>query len=85
MFREVKNYQLHWKPQGNSGLIFLIFENGQSESIVPESPMELLALADILRNEKPIYFNTVDKYIITNYEPTGEEEHRSSPVVLNPH
>lgn len=33
-----------------------------------------MAIGDMIRNEKPIVFETTQKYVRTGLEPTGEEE-----------
>lgn len=84
MWLEVKNYQLMYKAHLNSGSIYLIFTNNTNVNIKLDSATELMALADMLRNEKPVYYNDVSKNLATGWEPVGEEEYKESPFAINP-
>ncbi len=74
MWKIVEKYSLGWRATTNTGIIYLFFGDGSSESINPDSIQELAALGDILRNEKPIWFNSNSKDLSTGREPIGELE-----------
>jgi len=74
MWTTVLEYSLAWKADINAGNVCLNLSGGGMAVIVPDSIQELAALGDILRNEKPVFYNTVTAAIKTGWEPTGEEE-----------
>jgi len=73
-WKPVKQYQLSWQAASNKGVIYLYFNDGTRETIYPDSIQELAELGNILRSEKPIWFNTMFNYLSTAREPTGEFE-----------
>lgn len=74
MWHLVINYSLNWRAAENSGIIWLQLDDGSFGSIQPDSAGELAALADILRNEKPVFFHTESGDLSSGWEPTGEGE-----------
>lgn len=74
MWKLISNYSLNWRPATNTGVIYMYFADGTIGQMSPDSVLELAALGDILRNEKPVYFHTASGDISTGREPTGEEE-----------
>ncbi len=73
-WRIVERYSLSWQTESNRGVIHLFFKDGFRATVRPESVQELSALADILRNEKPVWYHTITKSISTGKEPIGEGE-----------
>jgi hypothetical protein len=43
-----------------------------------ETPQEMMMLVDLLRNEKPIYYDRKYNLITTGIEPVGEGENDAS-------
>ncbi|MBK7694887.1 MAG: hypothetical protein IPP06_14780 [Saprospiraceae bacterium] len=84
MWLEVKNYQLMYRTHLNKGSIYLIFADNTNVNIKLDSASELMAMADMLRNEKPVYYNSESKNLVTGWEPVGEEEYKESPFTINP-
>jgi hypothetical protein len=74
MWKLVDEYSLNWRANQNSGIIWLKLNDGTSANVQPDSVQELTALADILRNEKPVYYHTVSGDLSTGWEPLGEAE-----------
>jgi hypothetical protein len=74
MWRLIINYSLNWRAAQDSGIIWLQFDNGDFGNIQPNSAIELAALGDILRNEKPVFFETETGDLSSGWEPTGEGE-----------
>ena len=74
MWKIVNQYSLNWRAHQNSGIIWLNLADGSNASIQPDSVQELMALADILRNEKPVYYQTDSGDLSSGWEPTGEQE-----------
>ena len=70
----VVNYQVSWRVKDDLGVIHLFLSNNRVESIQPKTLSDASALADLLRSEKPIYFNRKSKDITTGREPIGEQE-----------
>lgn len=71
--QSVTHYQAHWHFPSNSGSIVLVFANGQHE-INGLNAESFHAVVDILRNERPVYWNAVDQKIHTLSELVGEGE-----------
>jgi hypothetical protein len=66
-------YKAYWRQDKNYGFLRLYYAGGVSVLRI-ESPQEMLLLLDIIRNEKPVWCETVSKAITTGAEPVGEEE-----------
>ena len=52
----------------------LYFADGNWDFYINLEPARALLLADLLRNEKPIYWNDGMGILFTGSEPVGEEE-----------
>ena len=74
MWQLIINYSLNWRAAQNSGIIWLQLDDGSFASIQPDSPNELAALGDILRNEKPVFYHTGTGDLSSGWEPSGEGE-----------
>ena len=74
MWKLVENYSLNWQPATNTGVVFMYFADGGVGYFKPDSIQELAAIGDIMRNEKPVYYQTDSGDIATGREPSGEEE-----------
>jgi len=74
----VKKYRLTYNDTFHKGGITVYTEIEGSTAIRSASldvPESLLAyVADLLRNEKPVYYNRDTKHLHTGLEETGEEE-----------
>lgn len=73
----VGSYQAYWDTQQHNGQVKLHVWYGQGWSLVEvalavESAEEMQLLVDLLRNEKPIWFDSGK--LRTGLEPVGEGE-----------
>jgi len=71
---EINSYHVHWDIDGHFGNIQLNLSNNTSIAIGGQTPEEMMMLVDILRNEKPIRFDTDSRRLSTAAEPVGEGE-----------
>lgn len=70
---KIKNYSIVHSIGGYSAII-LYLENGEKLTFDSIPISEARYLVDILRNEKPVWWDNVKKYIISYMEPVGEGE-----------
>ena len=69
------NYQASWDFDNHKGIIRLQTTKGSwSKSKYFENPNEFTAIVDLLRNERPIFYNTKYDRIETSPEIVGENE-----------
>ena len=73
-FVEVTSYVVHWDVDDHRGNIQLNLANNQGWAIGGQTPEEMYMLVDLLRNEKPIYFDTLKRSLHLSFEPVGENE-----------
>lgn len=75
MAREaITGYNARWDLNSHHGYLWLWRRNGGNFQQRIESPAEFSAIIDLLRNEKPIFFDTSDWSIHVGREPVGEGE-----------
>jgi len=74
MAKDVESYQVGWKHDGKYGIIVLFFEGGGSHQIDYLSYEDYSAMVDMLRNEKPVWYDENRALLATYKEPVGEEE-----------
>ena len=76
--QRVSKYQAGWRKgadvysQGH-GWIRLFFQGGGDEAF-SVSKADYEGMVDVLRNEEPLCWNDVEKFLYTTDEPVGEEE-----------
>jgi hypothetical protein len=75
----VSNYRLGYSVVSKQFLFYFELENESSVRQLFVSAEELLALADMFRNEGPVSYNSDGNYFVTGAEPVGEGE----PVLLS--
>ena len=71
---EINTYAVHWDIDGHFGNIQLNLANNTSFAIGGQTPDEMHMLVDLLRNEKPIRFDTDQRRLSTSLESVGEGE-----------
>jgi hypothetical protein len=71
---EIHGYAFFWQAKNNEGTLQLKLSNGEGAQVLVDSAQEGLLLLDILRNEKPVYFDRDNDLIMTGLEPVGEGE-----------
>ena len=70
----VVSYVVFWDIDGHFGNIQLNLSDNSGYAIGGQTPEEMHMLVDILRNEKPVRFDTASKLLSTTFEPVGESE-----------
>jgi hypothetical protein len=75
----VTNYRLGYSVVDKQFLFYFQLENDPSVNQIFVSAEELLALADMFRNEGPVNYNSDGNYFVTGAEPVGEGE----PMLLS--
>lgn len=76
---EIDSYKFFWNAKTNEGqlMLALLPEKESDPNVVTlllDTPQEGTLMIDILRNEKPVYYNTDSELIHTGFEPVGEGE-----------
>ena len=77
--QNVDKYMATWIGNNHTGKIELYKHiSGNKYEIIGtmklKDPAEFTAVVDLLRNEKPIVYNSDAQAVTTGAEPTGEEE-----------
>ena len=71
---EVIGYRLFYFENGDRPEVAIFArELPKGVRLVPTGPNAVF-VADMLRNEKPVFWNTEAKWLSTSSEPIGEEE-----------
>ena len=72
--KEVTQYYARWNPLTHDGYI-RVYSSGGSRGFSIKDAGEFHAVVNLLRNEKPMYYNDASGHIRTGYsEPVGEGE-----------
>ena len=71
---KISGYREVWDLNDHRGGVVLIMEAGDTTYLRLENPAEFNAVIDILRNEKPVYYDRKRQFIQTGEEPIGEGE-----------
>ncbi len=74
MHKGVEKYQLAWSHDAKSGSIVLLFQGGGARQINGLSYEDYSAMVDMLRNEKPLWYDENQALLATYHEPVGEGE-----------
>ena len=74
MHVEIKGYAFFWHAGHNEGSLHLQLADGGSTKVHVDSAQEGTLLLDVLRNEKPVFFDPQNELIMTGMEPVGEGE-----------
>ena len=73
---EVKTYYARWSPSTHTGYIQIYWDGGMKA--FPEgsftNPVEFQIVLDLLRNEKPIWWDEKFQRLYASREPVGEGE-----------
>ena len=70
--REIKKFGAKWDLDEHEGYIWLKDSEGNLFEEKVTKAQELMLLLHILRNEPEVFYNTVEHYISTSMEKTGE-------------
>lgn len=74
MFTLVEKYQLGWSHSKRHGWIKLFLKNSAPNEVGPLAYEDYSSMVDMLRNEKPIYYDDKAHLLATHHEWTGEGE-----------
>ncbi len=74
MRQEITHYAFFWRPEDNKGRIQFALADGTGGQVELDSAQEGLLLLDLLRNEKPVFYDAANDLIMTGMEPVGEGE-----------
>ena len=70
--KKITSYEVMWQQGADKGAVRLNLEGGAKATFSFDNPMEQMLITDILRNERPVEFNTSKKILFTGKEPVGE-------------
>ncbi len=72
---KVTTYYARWNPVTHSGFVQIYWDGGFRSFSEFTVPTEFQVIVDLLRNEKPIWWDDVREHISTGSgEPVGEGE-----------
>ncbi|TYA71663.1 hypothetical protein [Seonamhaeicola marinus] len=75
MIINIKEYRIVWSDKNTKyGAIDIRDHQGNTARLRSDDPNLLSFWTNLLRYEKPLYFNTVSEVLYTGTEPLGEEE-----------
>ena len=74
MWTQINEYFLNWQNEEERYTVYLRLSNGERAEINVNSLQELDAMGNILRHEKPMFFETSMRVLSTGPEPVGESE-----------
>jgi len=76
MAERVNTYYARWSPTKHTGYVVLYWSGGSKT--LPEqsfqSPTEFQIIVDLLRNEKPVWWDEPTSRLFCHNEPVGEGE-----------
>lgn len=70
----VEKYQLAWQHSAKKGSIVLLFPGGGGKQINGLDADDFLVMSELLRNEKPMWYDENQSLLATTHEPIGEAE-----------
>jgi hypothetical protein len=73
---EVNRYYARWSPKSHQGHIIIYWDGGAkafSEDCF-QSAAEFQVMLDLLRNEKPVWWDELTDRLYASQEPVGEGE-----------
>ena len=72
MNRKIENYSFVWNTEANQGQIIFqlakVKDRAGSAPLLLDSASEGMLVLDILRNEKPVYFDDENNLILTGFD-----------------
>ena len=72
--QEIESYKLIWSLAANEGRMMYLLVGGGTAIHNLDSPQEGQLIIDMLRNEKPVYYDAENDLIMTGMEAVGEGE-----------
>ena len=73
MRREIERYSFFWNVRANEGHFIFQLRESTTATLFLDSPQEGQLLLDVLRNEKPVFFDEEHEIILTGLESVGED------------
>lgn len=74
-WKEVNYYQVLWRHDTKAGWVKVFYVDGSDAyQIGPLTYEDYTVMLDMLRNEKPVYYDLEQNALATIGEPVGEEE-----------
>lgn len=73
----VERYYARWSPFNHDGYIVIYTEGGGGTAFDEtqfQTPAEFQIVVDLLRNEKPVWWDPADQRLYVSNEPVGEGE-----------
>ena len=74
MMQKILEYSILFRHQSDSGMVHLKMADGTGQHFSFHSSQEAMLLLDILRNEKPVFYDQDHEILATGFEEVGEEE-----------
>jgi len=74
MWKRIEAYAMLWNSRKHRGIIKIVITDGSEYKIKVKSSTEFDALANILRYEKPVNYNTESGAVASGWEPIREDE-----------
>ena len=74
MRQQIERYAFFWNVAANEGHFLFQFADGDTAQALVDTPAEGTLMLDVLRNEKPVYYDVEVSLLMTTMEPVGEEE-----------
>lgn len=71
-WKKIIDYAVLWNPKKQKGILKIMLDDQVDYRIVVKSSAELDAIANIFRNEKPVYYNVVSGSIASAWKPVRE-------------
>ena len=72
--KNIRSYWAKWDLNNHYGYLWLRDDPGNTYQQRIDDAQEFSTIIDLLRNEKPIRFNTDGWYVLVGAEPVGEGE-----------
>lgn len=72
--KRILYYRLNWFPSRGAGEIVLVMEGNQEHTLTGLPTQSYGILVDVLRNERPLYWDEAAGAVRTGNEIVGEEE-----------
>jgi len=70
----INQYQAWWDSTANQGYFWFTYFDGERKRTGPVKAESFKIVADLLRNEKPVYGDHTRAMVTTQSEEVGEEE-----------
>lgn len=69
MMTKVEKSSLSYRPEDDAGMVHLALSNDTGADLPIDSAAEASFLLQLLNGDKPVYYDTANKMLITGIEP----------------